>query len=254
MTAFLPPNVFADRAAPAGTHSSTIPRVGPPIRVIIVTEVRLFRDGLIRMLNESTFATVVGCADTIDDAVQAACHVLHDVIFVDVCTREALQLVRTVRQQASRTPIIALAVDDSDDAVLKFAEAGLAAYVPRSANLADLQATLEGVMRGEAHCSPRIAGSLLRRVANLADMRIALPDAPAVVLTARERDIMVLISFGLSNKEIAGKLLIGVSTVKNHVHHILQKLRVGDRRDAVAQLRRVAERDPAPADAPAIRS
>jgi DNA-binding NarL/FixJ family response regulator len=95
-----------------------------------------------------------------------------------------------------------------------------------------LVATLESATRGEALFSPRMAASLLRRVAALAATQ---PSPSAQVrLTPRERDIMRLLDEGLSNKEIAQRLGIEVATVKNHVHNILEKLQVHRRGEAAA--------------------
>jgi len=90
-------------------------------------------------------------------------------------------------------------------------------------------------VRGEAVCSPRVAGALLRRIAALAtDGR---SDRVPAHLTKREREIMGLIDEGLSNKEIAKRLRIEVATVKNHVHNILEKLQVHRRGEAAARVR-----------------
>src|SRR2546421_13075479 len=119
--------------------------------------------------------------------------------------------------------------------VLASAEAGAIAYVPREASLEDLVAVIECAVRGEAVCSPRVAGALLRRIAVLAtDGR---SDRVPARLTKREREIMGLIDEGLSNKEIAKRLRIEVATVKNHVHNILEKLQVHRRGEAAARVR-----------------
>jgi len=107
--------------------------------------------------------------------------------------------------------------------------------VPRDGTLADLRAVIESVARGEVVCSPRIAASLLRRIADLAAERE--PPPPELRLTSREIEIVELIDQGLSNKEIAQRLSIALPTVKNHVHSILDKLHVHRRAEAAARLR-----------------
>jgi DNA-binding NarL/FixJ family response regulator len=98
----------------------------------------------------------------------------------------------------------------------------------------DLIQTVLGVAQGELRCSPRAAAMVFGRLA----AGTAQPGVPrASVLTSREREVAVLLHQGLSNKEIGKQLHIGVATVKNHLHHIFDKLDVGTRGEAVARLR-----------------
>ena len=128
-----------------------------------------------------------------------------------------------------------LAVLETEDDVVTCAEAGIAAYVPYEASIADLLATLARVRAGELACPPRIAAGLFRRLAVRAiEQNVA---AVSAGLTQREEEILALIDQGLSNQEIAGRLEIEVSTVKNHVHHILGKLAVRRRGEAAARVR-----------------
>ena len=91
-------------------------------------------------------------------------------------------------------------------------------------------------MRGEAACSPRVAAALLRRVADRG-ARARRLDGEFAPLTSRERQIVALIDEGLSNKEIAARLCIELSTVKNHVHNLLEKLGARGRGEAAARVR-----------------
>ena len=112
------------------------------------------------------------------------------------------------------------------------AEAAIVGYVTRDHSSAELRAVVASVARGEVVCPPRIAAMLLRRVAALAGG----PDSNLgqTHLSHREREIVRLIGRGLSNKEIARDLGVEIATVKNHVHNILNKLRVHRRSDAAA--------------------
>jgi DNA-binding NarL/FixJ family response regulator len=101
--------------------------------------------------------------------------------------------------------------------------------------MADLRATLAGVMRGETICPPSVVAALVRHIADRAgEGRDPVEDGH---LTSREREVLVLIEQGLTNKEIARRLGIEERTVKNHVHHVLDKLRVRHRGEAAARLR-----------------
>jgi DNA-binding NarL/FixJ family response regulator len=99
----------------------------------------------------------------------------------------------------------------------------MSGFVSRDATLQDLADTLTGVVRDELMCSPVISAKLFRRVAHPGHVGLEPSFTP---LTAREREVLALIREGLTNKEIATKLRISEATVKNHVHHLLEKLQV----------------------------
>jgi DNA-binding NarL/FixJ family response regulator len=108
---------------------------------------------------------------------------------------------------------------------------GVSAYVTRDAEMEEFVATVVRCARGELHLPPRVADAMFRHVAHLSGRQAATGELP---LTARERDILALIRGGLSNKEIAQQLKLHLSTVKNHVHHILEKCGVSSRDQAAA--------------------
>jgi DNA-binding NarL/FixJ family response regulator len=115
-------------------------------------------------------------------------------------------------------------------------ECGVVGFVPRDASLSDLVSTIESALCGEANVSPRLAASLMRRLASIARQRS--PAAVATHLTQREQEILAMLGEGLSNKQIAARLIIEVATVKNHVHNILSKTKLNRRSEAAALLRR----------------
>jgi DNA-binding NarL/FixJ family response regulator len=125
---------------------------------------------------------------------------------------------------------IAIGVGGDVGDVVACAERGLSAYVPLDATVADLVAAIERVVRGEIVLSPCVAGELWRRLGTVDGRARALPNG----LTAREHEVLALMRDGCANKEIAARLRIQLSTVKNHVHHILDKLGVDRRGQAVA--------------------
>jgi DNA-binding NarL/FixJ family response regulator len=128
--------------------------------------------------------------------------------------------------------VVAFAVADVDENVLACAEAGISSYVTQTGSSEDLVAAVRAALRGELVCSPRIAGLLFRRMAAIRGGR---PVASGTALTPREREIAGMLTRNLPNKEIARRLRLGPTTVKNHVHSILQKLNI-HRRGEVARL------------------
>ena len=141
--------------------------------------------------------------------------------------------------QAVAAPVVALAVREHDRDVVAWAERGATGIVTRRASLDDLVHAVLAA-RGECGCTTWVASALLRRVAEVGAERRR--PAPHAELTLREREIGALLVEGLSNKEIAARLLLGVSTVKNHVHNLLGKVDARTRAEAVALL--LATQDP----------
>ena len=208
--------------------------VGPHIRVLVVSDVRLYRDGIAGLLAAQSVARISGMGGPLEAIVEAIEHRAPDVVLLDAALPEGPAVTRAIRARTPGARVVAIAASDGD--LLQFAEAGIAGYVSRDGSAGDVVAAIASVERGEALCSPRAAAALLERVAALARE----PAAAGESLTAREHEILDLITAGLSNKEIATRLFIGVPTVKTHVHNILRKLGASRRGQAAARARAVA--------------
>jgi two-component system, NarL family, nitrate/nitrite response regulator NarL len=207
----------------------------PTLRIAIVADIRLYREGLAEILRRQNDVTVVATAASSDCTRAILPELSPELVLVDMGLPDGLAAIRSIASALPEAKVVSLGVGEDDGAVLACAEAGAVGYVPREGSLHDLLAVIASVARGEAVCSPRIAAALLRRVASLAAHR-AVNQVPAS-LTSREREIVRLIDAGLSNKDIARRLCIEVATVKNHVHNILEKLHVHRRSEAAAHLR-----------------
>lgn len=210
------------------------------VRVVVAAEIRLFRDLLSDSLDRCPSVDVVGTAATGEAAVVELQRRAADVILLDARTPDAIDAVRTLASAGLEVRILALSVPELEGEIIRFVEAGVAGYVTEDATLDELVQAIESVARGETLCSPRIAAALVRRLAALAAEREA--SHPTTRLTSREREVVSLIEQGLSNKEIARRLSIELSTAKNHVHNILEKLGAKRRAEAVAQVYRVNSR------------
>jgi DNA-binding NarL/FixJ family response regulator len=208
------------------------------VRLLVVAEVRLYREGIQNALAARPRFAVVGAASNADEALKLIASHQPDVVIVDMATRQSLEIARTIHEQAAGVApgmkIVAFGVEELEGDVLTCAEAGLSGYVPFDASVDDLVERVESVVRGELLCTPKIAAALFRNLHGRRDADGGTPDV--VGLTSREREVLVLLNDGFSNKEIATKLFIEVCTVKNHVHHILDKLQVTSRAQAVMKL------------------
>jgi two-component system nitrate/nitrite response regulator NarL len=215
--------------------------LGPPatarphadIRVLIVAAVRLYREGMAASLDKRERLLVVGTARNRVEALDLVATRSPDVVILDMATGESIDLVRALQTTAPELKTVAFGVEGDQREIIAFAQAGVAGYVPSDASIDALTSTIAAVMKGDLVCPPIVAATLLRHVG-------ATSDGPrsarlAVNLTSREFEVLALIDAGLSNKEIAVRLHIEVPTVKNHVHHLLEKLNVTSRAEAAAQ-------------------
>jgi DNA-binding NarL/FixJ family response regulator len=204
------------------------PAVVDARRTVVVSDIRIFREGLAALLAERGFE-VVSAADA-ESGLEAVRAHRPKVALVDAGVPAAIEAIR----RHGTTSIVVLGMGDTEQEVIACAEAGVSGYVTRDDSFDDLVAALESAARSELLCSPRMAAVLLRRVGALAgDWR----SGAARRLTPRELEVVELIDEGLSNKEIARRLSIELPTVKNHVHNILDKLQVRRRGEAVACVR-----------------
>jgi two-component system nitrate/nitrite response regulator NarL len=216
-------------------HASAPPG-RPPIRVFVLTEIRLYGESVAQFLAGHQGIELVG-VESRRELVRGRLRALQpDIIVADVRMEDAPRALQATTALPGK--VVAIGIAEVEQDVVACAEAGIAGYVPRNGTLCDLLATIESVAADEMPCHPRIAASLARRVAELASDRAA-GHGPAQ-LTLREEEIVKLIDDGLSNKEIARRLSIEPSTVKNHVHNILEKLGTHRRGEAAARFRNLA--------------
>lgn len=201
-------------------------------RVYLISDVLLYREGLASSSVLQTQLEMVGAGGSGDfpDRISA---LRPDALLLDLGCRGSFAIPRRAQQILPDVRIVAFAVADVDDNVLACAEAGVSSYVTQNGSSQDLVAAVRAALRGELVCSPRIAGLLFSRMASMCGGRpMASVDA---ILTPREREIAAMVARNLPNKEIARQLRLGPTTVKNHVHNILQKLNI-HRRGDVARL------------------
>jgi two-component system, NarL family, nitrate/nitrite response regulator NarL len=212
------------------TGKQSRPAGGLP-RVLLVGDVRLYRELLKRAVDDAEGLEVVGTAST-DVAAIAVGMFEPAVVIVDTASMRIPDGVRALKAAGPDAEIVGIGVADDDDVLVALLEAGASGYVTAEQPLRDLVAAVEAASNGELPCPPRISAALAKRIAALAAR--TKPDRGNGTLTARQHEIAALIAAGLSNKQIARRLLIEQATVKNHVHTILVKLGAS-RRDQVGE-------------------
>lgn len=198
--------------------------MGAVIRVVIIAGTRLYREGLAQLLTREPLLTVVATQPNGQQALSELTKTAPDVVLLDMATDESHATARELRLAAPSVRVVAIGIADSDAEVVACAELGVAGYVTRDGSLEELVATMHSAAKGELICTPRTAGTLIRRLATLAAQHDS--QSRNARLTRRELEIAELLFDSLSNKEIAVRLRIEVATVKNHVHNLMEKLHI----------------------------
>jgi DNA-binding NarL/FixJ family response regulator len=207
--------------------------------VLLVDDQPLFRRALATLIGGQFDLSVVGEAEDGLDALEKVRALRPDIVVMDVEMPRAngVEGVRAIRQAGFDTKIVMLTVSEDDDDLFESIKAGANGYLLKNVRPEQLFDDLRGLMRGEAPIAPGIAGKLLEAL-RLGPARIR-PVSGAQVsegtqLTRREAEVLGLVANGLSNKEIANRLVITEGTVKNHVHNALEKLHLSNRVQAAA--------------------
>jgi DNA-binding NarL/FixJ family response regulator len=209
--------------------------VSSAVSVLVVDGLWLFREALAELLRAQSWTAEVRTAACAWSAAATAGDFAPDVTLVSIASPDVPTIMAAMRAAAPTTRLVVLAVTEDEDAIVRCAEEGAAGFVTRDGTIEDLGKAVACAVRGEALCSPWVAGVLARRVGLLAARQVRPREVGH--LTPREREVLVLIEQGMTNKEIARQLGIELRTVKNHVHNLLEKLRVGRRGEAAARLR-----------------
>src|SRR5919198_6711135 len=198
-----------------------------PIRVLIVDDHAVVREGLRSFLELQEGIAVVGEAEDGVVAVAAAEQLRPDVVLMDLVMPniDGVEAMRQLRERVPAARVIVLTSFLDDDRLLPAIRAGAAGYLLKNAQPQELARAIRTAHAGEALIDPAVAARLLQSIAEPAG-------APREALTPREREVLALIGRGYANKRIALELGIAEKTVKTHVGHVLAKLGVSDRTQA----------------------
>jgi len=201
-----------------------------PIRVIIVDDHPLVRDGLRLTLQQQDDFILVGEAETAAAAVRLAQDIQPDVVLMDLSLPDmsGVEATRQIIAQQPRVHVIALTVHDEPEMLVAMAQAGAHGYILKGARSAELIRAMRTVVATGAVISPEVLPGLLQQYRHLAQTNGSEPH-----LSAREQEILRLMAAGAANREIAARLSLSTQTIKNLLSVIYEKLGVGNRTAAV---------------------
>jgi len=208
-------------------------------QVLVIEDNRLVRDGLADLLNAQPDFAVVGAVESANTALLK--ETKPDVALVDATlgNGDSLRLVAAIKKTTPATRVIVMDLLPVREDVIEFIRAGASGFLVKDATVDECVKTIRSVAQGTDVVPPVLAGTLLSHIADTAMDQTDIPVFQAVRMTNREREIVGLISEGLSNKDIAQRLDIATYTVKSHVHNILEKLALHTRLEIAAHAHNV---------------
>ena len=205
------------------------------MNIVILTPVRILGDGLAACFSNRPDTTSVVIND-IESLRGILAEMEIHVVLVDVSQGVDLYDIRAIAVEWSAVPLVALGLPEQRQEVVKCGRAGFANYVARDASIETLYKALSDVAADRLACPPEISAGLLRALFGR-EPHIAEEPTLSSALTRRECEVLDLLGRGFSNKEIGGELCLSVATVKHHVHHILEKLNLSRRTEAMRRVR-----------------
>jgi DNA-binding NarL/FixJ family response regulator len=224
-----------------------------PIRVVLVDDQELIREGLAIILDAQPDIDIIGQAADGQEAVEVAAKLQPDVVLMDIRMPRlnGIKATRQIKDAYPEIQVLILTTYSEDELVFEGIRAGASGYLLKDITRGDLADAVRGAARGEARIDPAVASRVLaefQRMANVIRRRVPQPakqqdktadraagveEPPMEALTPREETILKLLTEGLTNAGIAAKLHLSEGTVKNYVSEILSKLQANDRTHAV---------------------
>ncbi len=214
----------------SSVNSSGLP-LQRPIRLLLVDDHRMLREGLRRSMETYGF-TVVGESSDGEEGVRMARALEPDVVLMDVTmpVLDGVEATRRIRQSCPGTRVVMLTMHADREVLAKAIRVGASGYLVKDASTDEVAEAVRAAANGDGALSPEFARSMLREARTLVS---PAPSEP--VISKREEEVLQLVADGLSTTEVASKLYISVKTVKNHLASIYQKLDSADRTQAVVR-------------------
>ena len=210
------------------------PEVSAPLRLLVVDDHEVVRQGLVALLDRREAFQVVAEAGTVAESIEQARRHRPDIVIMDIRLPDGsgIEACRAIRAELPETRVVMLTSYPDEEAVLSAIVAGASGYLLKQIRGRDLVSALETVARGESLLDPAVTERVLERIRRIATGSSESDEISQ--LTSQERKILLLVAEGKTNKEIAGEIFLSDKTVKNYVSSILAKLNLERRAQAAA--------------------
>lgn len=204
----------------SGSHLKVSAKTGT-IKILLADDHPVVRRGLQFCLSKENRLKVIGEATSGEEAVDKALKLRPDVVLMDISMpgMSGLDATEQLRQQAPGIKVLVLSVHNNRDYIFRIIQAGAHGYVSKEASTDELLRAIDSVQNGKTFFSPEIAQAALQQMVENGGRK-----EPFAQLTSREREVLILIAEGKSNKEIANRLGIGVRTIETHRERIMRRL------------------------------
>ena len=206
------------------------------ISLVLIDDNRLLREGLTSLIREQPGFTILAASADIDEALRAVRTAEPSVVLLDFSLEndDSLRVTATVHKEVPAAKVIVMGLLPLQEDVADFVTAGASGFIMKDATFDEFIATIRAVAAGAQVLPTQLTGSLFSQIARIAVRRGKPRELESIGLTVRERQVVDLISDGMSNKEIAARLHIAIHTVKSHVHNVLEKLALHTRLEVAA--------------------
>jgi DNA-binding NarL/FixJ family response regulator len=210
------------------------------LKIMVIDNHVIFREGLIRLLEDQEDMQVVGEADNILEAIEKSAELMPDVIVTEIGPSDeaAMDAIKAIRSNDNQVAIVILTSIQSDELMFTAFGYGVRGYLQKNTSLTHLLASLRAIGRGEAAIPRHLFTRFLEEFSRTRK-QYTNQNAELDTLTLRELEILSHLSTGATNREIAQKVSISENTVRVHVHNILEKLQLQNRREAREFARRI---------------
>ncbi|TAX91126.1 response regulator transcription factor [Rhizobium leguminosarum] len=219
------------------------------IRILIVDDHPMFREGVSISLSEQPDLEVCGEGASADEAIRLDRELSPDIILLDLSMPGGgLHALRLILEQSPDARVVVLTASEADEDVLMALRSGARGYVLKGVPATTLIEVVRGVIAGESYVSPALAARILAELRTVAPVAHGIEKGESsqdmlASLTRREEEILKLVAAGNSNKEVARRLGLQEKTIKHHMTRILQKLNVRNRTEAAMLLRDASHRE-----------
>jgi len=206
------------------------------IELVLIDDNRLLREGIAALIHSQPGFRVLTASADVEEALRKAREAEPDVVLVNfgLIDHDSLSLTATVRREVPNARVIVMGILAIQEDVADYVRAGASGFVMKDASFDDFISTIRAVAAGQQVLPPALTSSLFAQIVRHEVVKDRVKLRSEVRLTSREREVVDLLSEGLSNKEISSRLNIAIHTVKSHVHNVLEKLALHSRLEVVA--------------------